>query len=389
MISKKILKQLFVFVGLGIVGVVLMGCSSQAPLGGTAATTLEGSEPAVEGRQPVRQGNILEDPLLPVSVGAGIDNDARFRMQWDSENEGGLTGGWKRQALVNSANDSTGLGILAVGSGRATSAPDLALLRLGVESLASTVGEARTTAAEAMTAVVASVKEDGVEEKDIQTGYFSIQPRYTGREVTRCIEVVTSDDATEQDTTEQGTTEQGAAGQEGTSQEGTKQEGALTPAEDQECFQEYQSVITGYQVSNNVTVIIRDLETIDDAIDGAVEAGGDNIRFNGLSFSLEDTSTLKDDARTAAVTDLKGRAEHLATLSGVGLGDLVYIAEVGRIDPPVVRAEFALSKAAADFGGGVSTPISPGEVSIEVSVQGQYLITYPDGDESTEESATP
>ena len=384
MISKKILKQLFVFVGLGIVGVVLMGCSSQAPLGGTEARNAEVSEPAVEGRQPVRQGNILEDPLLPLGAGSEIGNDTGFRMLWDSENEGGLTGGWKRQALVNSANDSTGLGILAVGSGRATSAPDLALLRLGVESLANTVGEARNTAAEAMTAVVASVKEDGVEEKDIQTGYFSIQPRYTGREVTRCIEVETSDDATEQDTTEQD-----GAGQEGNNQEGTKQEGALTPAEGQECFQEYQSVITGYQVSNNVTVIIRDLETIDDAIDGAVEAGGDNIRFNGLSFSLEDTSTLKDDARTAAVTDLKGRAEHLATLSGVGLGDLVYIAEVGRIDPPVVRAEFALSKAAADFDGGVSTPISPGEVSIEVSVQGQYLITYPDGDESTEESATP
>ena len=384
MISKKILKQLFVFFGLSIVSVVLLACSSQAPLGSTAATTVEVPDPAVVERQPVRQESILEDPLLQVGDRVGIENDARFKMLRDSEDEGGITGGWKRQALVNSANESAGLGILAVGSGRATSAPDLASLRLGVESLANTVGEARTTAAEAMTAVIASVKEDGIEEKDIQTGYFSIQPRYTGREVTRCIDVETSDGDTEQDDAGQEGTNQ-----EGTNQEGTNQEGDLTPAVGQECFQEYQSVITGYQVSNSVTVIIRDLETIDDVIDGAVEAGGDNIRFNGLSFSLEDTSTLKVDARTAAVTDLKGRAEHLATLGGVGLGDLVYIAEVGRIDPPVVRAEFALSKAAADFDGGVSTPISPGEVSIEVRVQGQYLITYPDVDESTDESATP
>ena len=379
MISKKILKQLFVLFGLSIVSVVLLACSSQAPLGSTAATTVEVPDPAVVERQPVRQESILEDPLLLGGDSVGIGIDARFNMLRNSEDEGGITGGWKRQALVNSANESAGLGILAVGSGRATSAPDLASLRLGVESLANTVGEARTTAAEAMTAVIASVKEDGVEEKDIQTGYFSIQPRYTGREVTRCIDVETSDGDTEQDD----------AGQEGTNQEGTKEQGDLTPAVGQECFQEYQSVITGYQVSNSVTVIIRDLETIDDVIDGAVEAGGDNIRFNGLLFSLEDTSTLKVDARTAAVTDLKGRAEHLATLGGVGLGDLVYIAEVGRIDPPVVRAEFALSKAAADFDGAVSTPISPGEVSIEVSVQGQYLITYPDVDESTDESETP
>ncbi len=379
MISKKILKQLFVLFGLSIVSVVLLACSSQAPLGSTAATTVEVPDPAVVERQPVRQESILEDPLLLGGDSVGIGIDARFNMLRNSEDEGGITGGWKRQALVNSANESAGLGILAVGSGRATSAPDLASLRLGVESLANTVGEARTTAAEAMTAVIASVKEDGVEEKDIQTGYFSIQPRYTGREVTRCIDVETSDGDTEQDD----------AGQEGTNQEGTKEQGDLTPAVGEECFQEYQSVITGYQVSNSVTVIIRDLETIDDVIDGAVEAGGDNIRFNGLLFSLEDTSTLKVDARTAAVTDLKGRAEHLATLGGVGLGDLVYIAEVGRIDPPVVRAEFALSKAAADFDGAVSTPISPGEVSIEVSVQGQYLITYPDVDESTDESETP
>ncbi len=379
MISKKILKQLFVLFGLSIVSVVLLACSSQAPLGSTAATTVEVPDPAVVERQPVRQESILEDPLLLGGDSVGIGIDARFNMLRNSEDEGGITGGWKRQALVNSANESAGLGILAVGSGRATSAPDLASLRLGVESLANTVGEARTMAAEAMTAVIASVKEDGVEEKDIQTGYFSIQPRYTGREVTRCIDVETSDGDTEQDD----------AGQEGTNQEGTKEQGDLTPAVGEECFQEYQSVITGYQVSNSVTVIIRDLETIDDVIDGAVEAGGDNIRFNGLLFSLEDTSTLKVDARTAAVTDLKGRAEHLATLGGVGLGDLVYIAEVGRIDPPVVRAEFALSKAAADFDGAVSTPISPGEVSIEVSVQGQYLITYPDVDESTDESETP
>ena len=379
MISKKILKQLFVLFGLSIVSVVLLACSSQAPLGSTAATTVEVPDPAVVERQPVRQESILEDPLLLGGDSVGIGIDARFNMLRNSEDEGGITGGWKRQALVNSANESAGLGILAVGSGRATSAPDLASLRLGVESLANTVGEARTTAAEAMTAVIASVKEDGVEEKDIQTGYFSIQPRYTGREVTRCIDVETSDGDTEQDD----------AGQEGTNQEGTKEQGDLTPAVGEECFQEYESVITGYQVSNSVTVIIRDLETIDDVIDGAVEAGGDNIRFNGLLFSLEDTSTLKVDARTAAVTDLKGRAEHLATLGGVGLGDLVYIAEVGRIDPPVVRAEFALSKAAADFDGAVSTPISPGEVSIEVSVQGQYLITYPDVDESTDESETP
>ena len=374
MISMRMFKQLSIFVGLSLAGIVLLACSSQVPVSGTGATALEVNEPFVEEQQPARNLSIPEKPALIGGNDVGNGSDGTFRMLWDSEDEAALTGGWKRQALVSSASESAGLGILAVGTGRATSAPDLATLRLGVESLANTVGEARTTAAEAMTAVLASVKEDGVEEKDIQTGYFSIQPRYTGREVTRCIDAETSDSETDGN---------------GAGQEGTTQDIPTVAAVEQECFQEYQSVITGYQVSNSVTVLVRDLETIDDVIDGAVEAGGDNIRYNGLSFSLEDTSTLKNDARTAAVNDLKGRAKHLATLGGVGLGDLVYISEIGRFDPPVLRAEFALSKAAADFDGGVSTPISPGEVSVEVSVQGQYLITYLEEDEATEQGATP
>jgi len=105
-----------------------------------------------------------------------------------------------------------------------------------------------------------------------------------------------------------------------------------------------------------------------------VGAGGDNIRFNGLSFSLEDTTELETEARSAAVSDLVDKAGELADLAGVELGELVYLTETGRFQPPVVRAEFALARTAADSSGGIATPISPGEVSVEVNVVGQYLI---------------
>ena len=78
--------------------------------------------------------------------------------------------------------------------------------------------------------------------------------------------------------------------------------------EAQDCFQEYRSVITGYEVSNNVTVLVRDLQNVDRVIDEAVDAGGDYIRFNGLSFSLEDTSVLQSEARAAAVSNLEEKA---------------------------------------------------------------------------------
>ena len=141
-----------------------------------------------------------------------------------------------------------------------------------------------------------------------------------------------------------------------------------------ECFQEYRSVITGYEVSNNITVFVRDLATVDDVIDGAVDAGGDNIRFNGLFFSLEDTTDLEMEARRAAVADLETRAGELANLAGVELGALVYLTETGGFQPPTIRPELNLARMALSSGDGPSTPVAPGQVSIEVNVAGQYLI---------------
>jgi uncharacterized protein YggE len=250
------------------------------------------------------------------------------------------------------------------GSGSASSAPDLATLRLGVQAIETTVSEARTAAAEAMTAVMESVMKEGVEEKDIQTGYFSIQPRYTGREITRCIGTGGAE----------GMTTEESNGKEGSTEGGATTPGMTAKAGSQECFQEYRSVITGYEVSNNLTALVRDLETVDDLIDGAVDAGGENIRFNGLSFSLEDITALETEARAAAVSNLETTAEELADLAGVELGELVYLTETGGYEPPVIRAEFALARATADSAGAVATPISPGEVSVKVNVVGQFLI---------------
>ena len=77
-------------------------------------------------------------------------------------------------------------GVWVSGTGKASAAPDLAILNMGVEALADTVGEARSRAAEAMAATIAALQEQGVAIEDIQTRTFNISPRYTRREVTRC-----------------------------------------------------------------------------------------------------------------------------------------------------------------------------------------------------------
>ena len=377
--ARSPLKQLYVISALAILGLFVLACSSQVPVSSPAGSTqvnslapalVNGVEPEEPAQQPPSTDVIPESQemvpqpqpinVIPEPREAADTSSPPPELSANLTELGGTSGTHGEKVL----EDSVGaMGIVASGSGSASSAPDLATLRLGVEAIAGTVSEARTTAATAMTAIIGSVNEDGVEEKDVQTGYFSIQPRYTGREVTRCID---SESAAEEKTAN------------GATEDAPDLEGTAMLSEPQECFQEYQSVITGYQVSNNVTVLVRELDTIDDVIDGAVAAGGDNIRFNGLSFSLEDTTELESQARAAAVADLKAKAAELASLTEVELGDLIYLTEGGAAPPPVVRAEFALARAAFDSAGSVSTPIAPGEVSIQVSVVGHYLISQPE-----------
>ena len=346
LISKR---SLLVAAGAGIAALLMLACSPQAPL----STTTTGPAAVQEALavEPPATGPIAAETLAaPAIVNSERVETAETALPvQEAAMTAGVIAKPGRAAQVSAANAETG--IQASGRGRATATPDLASLNLGVEAFASTVSDARSSAATAMTAVMAAVKADGVEEKDIQTGRFNIRPRYTGREITRCVEAESESSASNSSGTKPGITEPMA----------------------QDCYQEYQRVLTGYEVNNSVTVLVRELTTVDDVIDGAVEAGGDLIRFNGINFTLEDMSQLQDQARTAAVADLDNRASQLAELSKVSLGDLTYLSELDYTAPRVFKAESAAALAAYDSGG-PSTPISAGEVAVEVSVQGIFAI---------------
>ena len=376
--TGSLLKRWSVFSVLSVFGLLLLACSSQVPVSSPVGSAQVSSvAPALVQEDTGESTAQRPSPATVVEPAATVPEQVAVAVVTEPEPAAEIntvpvqiatvvaeSPGDSALRLQNLADESAGTrGIVVSGSGHAASAPDLATLRLGVQAIDATVGEARTEAATSMTDINDSLLEDGVEAKDIQTGYFSIQPRYTGRELTRCIDA-------------EGSTEEVAA--EGATKEGPALEGTSLTPQTQDCFQEYRSVITGYEVSNNVTVLVRNLETIDDVIDGAVAAGGNNIRFNGLSFSLEDTEELEVEARAAAVADLEAKAAELAALAGVELGDLVFLTESGAATPPVVRAEFAMARAALDSAANVSTPIAPGEVSVRVNVVGQYLISQPE-----------
>lgn len=215
-------------------------------------------------------------------------------------------------------------GIVVSGQGTMTAAPDLALISLGVETTAATVSDANAGATAAMDAVLVAARANGVKNKDIQTRNFNIYPQYDYVEETL--------------------------------------DGRRTS----------RQVLTGYRVSNSANVKLRELDSVGDIIDAVVTAGGDDVRINNIRFTVEDTKPMMARLREMAVRDAMSKARHLATLSGVQLGRLVYISE-GSSAPSVSgfaeSRTFALAAAAYD-----APAIEGGELDISFSVQARFAI---------------
>ena len=208
-------------------------------------------------------------------------------------------------------------GIWVSGSGKVSAVPDIAILRLGIEAQEMSVAEAQFQAAEAMNAVMSTLTDSGVAEKDIQTQYFNIH------RVTRW------DDA------------------------------------------KRQEVVIGYRVTNMVTAKIREMDKVGAIIDAVAMASGDLTRINGVSFSVDDSSAYHVEARQKAMADAKAKAEQLAELAGVTLGKPIYISENAYFPTPIYRQDFMEKVAGAPM---METPISPGEMEISLNVQVTYAI---------------
>ena len=102
----------------------------------------------------------------------------------------------------------------------------------------------------------------------------------------------------------------------------------------------------------------------------AVAGAGANAIY-GINFTVADPAALEAEARAKAMDDARKRAESLAELGGVSLGDIVVISEV--VGTPVMPLGMGGSGLAMEQA--VSVPgISPGQLSYQVQVQVTYAI---------------
>ena len=260
------------------------------------------------------------------AVGSAVESVPAAPVTTQRAAGGAGTAGTATQAAAPQyATASAEAGIWVSGTGEMSLAPDIALIRLGVETTSPSVTEARDESATAMDAVVTSVKNNGLNDEDIQTTSFNIWPEYERQEV-------------------------------------------ITNG-----VRSNIRVLTGYRVSNTAVIKVRDLDAVGAIIDDVVNAGGDAARINGIDFSIEDSSQYTTQLREDAVNAALEKAQHFATLTGVTLGKLVYVTDVS--DSPIVQplAEsraFAMAAAPA----APATGISGGSLDLTLTVRAGFAI---------------
>ena len=111
---------------------------------------------------------------------------------------------------------------------------------------------------------------------------------------------------------------------------------------------------------------VRDLTQVGAVLAAAVEAGANSI--SGVTFSIADTTALEATAREKAVEDATARAQSLAQLSGVELGEVVAISEVYGGPGLVFYEPGGLA------GGGGGAPLQSGQLEAHMQVQVSFAI---------------
>lgn len=193
-------------------------------------------------------------------------------------------------------------------TGSVAAEPDIAYVTAGVVAEADTAKEAIARNSAAMAKVVLGLKSAGIAAKDLQTTSLNVEPRYT-------------------------------------------------QAKDGKA-----AAISGYRVSNQVRLTVRDVKKLGDVLDQAIAAGANQI--SRISFDVANAETIKDEARKQAMANARRRAELYVAAAGAKLGPVMRISEsVSEAMSPVAASPRAMA---------ASIPIEAGTRVLEVEVHVTY-----------------
>jgi uncharacterized protein YggE len=221
----------------------------------------------------------------------------------------GLAAAIALPAVASAAETPIQPRIVVSGEGEAAVAPDMALLSLSVMREAKTAREALDDNNAAMAEVIEAIKLFGVADRDLQTAGLQIMPRYN---------YTNKPDGTQ------------------------------------------EAELIAYQVTNSLSVRVRDLVKTGEILDKAVSLGVN--QGGNIVFANDDPSAVITEARKKAVAEATAKARTLAEAAGVNLGRILEISDQAFGAQPMPIEAKAFDRMAA------SVPIEAGENAYRVQV---------------------
>jgi hypothetical protein len=206
------------------------------------------------------------------------------------------------------------------GTGTIDATPDIARLALAVQRRDTNMEVARDATVKVSKAFLALCMKLGIKESKIRTSGLTIQPEYRWDE------------------------------------------------------KQNQQVFTGYFVQRQLQVEINDLDKLGDVIEGAIDAGVNEVSPPQLDSSKR--KELNRDALAAATEDAKANAERIAASLSVKLGSVRTVVAGGAAPPPMPMQEMRVSAMAMD-GAAKASNYVPGEISFESRVDATFDVMVP------------
>jgi uncharacterized protein YggE len=204
----------------------------------------------------------------------------------------------------------SGGGISVSGTGQVTGTPNLLRLDSSITVTRPTVTAAMQDANTVMAAVQQKLKSDGVAAADLQTSGLSVQPQYT--------------------------------------------------------YPNNTPRLTGYQVSENLSVVLRDLSKAGSIITDAAQTGGDALQIGGATLDIDHDDALIVSARQAAFADALAKAKTYADAAGRTLGAVTSISE--STDSQPVTFDYRMAAVASAPAAAAPVPIQAGSQDVTVNV---------------------
>lgn len=128
-------------------------------------------------------------------------------------------------------------------------------------------------------------------------------------------------------------------------------------------------VIIGYRGSQSFDVVIHNAKNAGVVVDAVVAAGRNNLRVNGVTPFVFDSTNATSSARTDAVKKAKAKASSYASLLDVKLGKVNYL-----IEHSAPALDGVLMQDAKAASGSRATQVDLGQQSVTVSITIQWAL---------------